>query len=97
MTDQKKRILASIQHPVTGEAGQTGTWRTFRPVIDFEKCTVSKRGEHTCHLCWLYCPEATISRGIPPEVDYTYCKGCGICAEECPVHAIEMVQEDEVD
>ncbi|MFP3162015.1 MAG: 4Fe-4S binding protein, partial [Acidilobus sp.] len=26
-------------------------------------------------------------------VDYEYCKGCGICAEVCPTHAIEMVPE----
>lgn len=26
-------------------------------------------------------------------IDYTYCKGCGICAEECPIDAIEMVPE----
>jgi len=22
-----------------------------------------------------------------------YCKGCGVCAEECPKEAIEMVDE----
>jgi pyruvate ferredoxin oxidoreductase delta subunit len=27
------------------------------------------------------------------EIDLDYCKGCGICAEECPVDAIEMIQE----
>jgi pyruvate ferredoxin oxidoreductase delta subunit len=25
--------------------------------------------------------------------DYRYCKGCGVCANECPVDAIEMVRE----
>ncbi|KXA91095.1 pyruvate synthase, partial [candidate division MSBL1 archaeon SCGC-AAA259A05] len=28
------------------------------------------------------------------EVDLDYCKGCGICAKECPVDAIEMVKEE---
>ncbi|MGC8974292.1 MAG: 4Fe-4S binding protein, partial [Thermoproteus sp.] len=27
------------------------------------------------------------------KIDYTYCKGCGICAHECPTKAIEMVPE----
>jgi Pyruvate/2-oxoacid:ferredoxin oxidoreductase delta subunit len=27
------------------------------------------------------------------EIDYDYCKGCGICAAECPCGAIAMVTE----
>jgi Pyruvate/2-oxoacid:ferredoxin oxidoreductase delta subunit len=26
-------------------------------------------------------------------IDYQHCKGCGICVEECPVEAIDFVQE----
>jgi pyruvate ferredoxin oxidoreductase delta subunit len=28
------------------------------------------------------------------DVNLIYCKGCGICAEECPTDAIEMVMEE---
>ncbi|AKB45854.1 Pyruvate:ferredoxin oxidoreductase, delta subunit [Methanosarcina sp. Kolksee] len=28
------------------------------------------------------------------EYDYDYCKGCGICANECPADAIEMILEE---
>jgi pyruvate ferredoxin oxidoreductase delta subunit len=28
-----------------------------------------------------------------PVVNYDYCKGCGICAEECPTKCIAMVEE----
>jgi pyruvate ferredoxin oxidoreductase delta subunit len=38
----------------------------------------------------MFCPDGVISRSFPLEIDLEYCKGCGICAEECPVDAIEM-------
>jgi len=93
MTDSKKdyqKILASVQKPVIGEAGETGTWSNFKPVIDVEKCIPVKSGTPSCFNCWLYCPEAVVSRTIPPKINLTYCKGCGICVEECPVKAISM-------
>jgi pyruvate ferredoxin oxidoreductase delta subunit len=34
-----------------------------------------------------------ITRGEEYDIDYKYCKGCGICAEECPLKVIEMVEE----
>ncbi|MFQ5845859.1 MAG: 4Fe-4S binding protein, partial [Planctomycetota bacterium] len=43
---------------------------------------------------WLYCPEGCITRGTY-EIDAAYCKGCGICAEECRRGAIRMVREAE--
>jgi len=27
------------------------------------------------------------------QINYDYCKGCGICSEICPVKAIEMEEE----
>ena len=88
-----RSILASTQKFVVGEAGNTGAWRTMRPILLADKCIVVKTGKPSCHLCWLYCPEATVSRTIPPVINYDYCKGCGICAAECPTDAIEMVSE----
>lgn len=32
--------------------------------------------------------------GITVAIDLRYCKGCGICAAECPTHALEMVPEE---
>ncbi len=66
---------------------KTGDWRTFKPVIDQEKCV-------KCLLCWVYCPDmAIVWDGEKVEVNYDFCKGCGICAEECPRKAITMVEE----
>ena len=27
------------------------------------------------------------------EYDYDFCKGCGVCAKECPRYAITMIEE----
>ena len=75
------------------EAGKTGDWRSSRPEIDPLKCTPSRTGKESCFLCWMYCPEGIVARTIPVKIDYDYCKGCGICAEECPAKAIRMVEE----
>ena len=80
--------------PGIGEAGRTGEWRTHLPVIDSTRCTASKLNKPTCFLCWLYCPEAVMTKGIPPTIDLEYCKGCGICEKVCPVQAITMVAEE---
>ena len=44
-----------------------------------------------CDHCVTYCPEGMLKRvGHRLEFDYTYCKGCGICAAECPRNVIVM-------
>ncbi len=52
----------------------------------------------SCDNCYGVCPDnAVIKLGAPEEpyaFDYDYCKGCGICAAECPCGAIEMVPEE---
>ncbi len=66
----------------------TGGWRSKRPVRDDVKCT-------QCLLCWIVCPDSSIRVGDEKVTtfDLEHCKGCGICANVCPVDAIEMVPE----
>lgn len=85
--------LISISDPGPGDGGRTGSWRVVRPVIDLAKCIPAKTGKRACHTCWLFCPDGVVTKTVPPVIDYTYCKGCGICAEECPTAAISMVEE----
>ena len=67
---------------------KTGDWRTFRPEIDYNKCT-------TCMFCWLFCPDSAVKfDGKKVYIDYDYCKGCGVCASECPVKCITMKEEE---
>ena len=68
---------------------KTGDWRSYKPIWNSEKCT-------RCIFCHIYCPDGAIKHD--PETNniihnYNFCKGCGICANECPADAIEMVME----
>jgi pyruvate ferredoxin oxidoreductase delta subunit len=49
-------------------------------------------------LCHLYCPDGAIewnSKTNDMVFNFDYCKGCGICKNECPVDAISMNLEGE--
>lgn len=72
-------------HLVTINAG----WRNKRPVIHSNKCV-------GCLQCYMYCPDGVIYKsGKKVAIDYDFCKGCGICAKTCKLHAIEMKMEVE--
>jgi len=69
---------------------ETGDWRTMRPIWDEEACI-------HCLQCWAFCPDSAImvEDGKMVGINYFHCKGCGICARECPprVSAFKMVPE----
>jgi 2-oxoacid:acceptor oxidoreductase delta subunit (pyruvate/2-ketoisovalerate family) len=48
-----------------------------------------------CDNCYGVCPDNAIVKLADGqyEIDYDYCKGCGLCATECPCGAIEMEPE----
>ena len=85
--------MFSRSKPGPGDGGNTGSWRVLRPIIDLEKCIPVKMKKKACFNCWLYCPDCVVTKTIPPTIDLEYCKGCGVCAEECPTSAIRMVDE----
>jgi len=82
--------IAVIMEPGTARDYHTGSWRSKRPVVDKEKCI-------NCLVCWMYCPDNSIlvEKGEMKGIKLTHCKGCGICAHQCPKQAIKMVEEGE--
>ncbi|MDR1044842.1 MAG: 4Fe-4S binding protein [Candidatus Adiutrix sp.] len=70
---------------------KTGDWRSARPVLDREKCIY-------CGFCYIYCPDGVYQDMGPEEkyykADLDYCKGCGVCAQECPKNCIQMLVEE---
>lgn len=62
----------------------TGVWRQITPVVEQTKCV-------KCGICAEFCPDCAIAvdeNGA--HIDMFYCKGCGICMNECRVEAITM-------
>ena len=65
-----------------------GDWRAKRPVVLREKCV-------KCGTCWAFCPtQGIVEKEGWFEPELRICKGCGICAQECPHNAIIMIAEE---
>jgi pyruvate ferredoxin oxidoreductase delta subunit len=96
------KLKTAKEIPIGGkivEAGnskevKTGGWKSQKPVFKKEACI-------SCLRCAAYCPEMAIKikeitdekggkRTVVDRIDLDYCKGCGICANECPLKAIVM-------
>ncbi len=95
MSSKPKLPLSVL--PNTSRRNKTGNWRAFRPKFLPEKCIA-------CGKCRLVCPEGVCQPNkqgkknaqgkvyFQPDLDY--CKGCGLCAKNCPAKAIEMELEE---
>ncbi len=88
---QELEIGCVIPEGGTSREFKTGDWRSERPVWHKEKCV-------QCYICWIYCPDSAIiiKDGKVAGIDYDFCKGCGICAYECPPKASAIKMEREV-
>ena len=87
--DSMETIPFGASFPAGHLVNPNSGYRTFAPKFNHEQCI-------RCLFCFVYCPEGAICKdGEQLTVDMDYCKGCGICAHECPKKCIEMVKEAE--
>ena len=81
-----------VAEPGSTHEYRTGGWRTYKPLLEAERCS-------NCLTCWILCPDSAVlvEDGKVVGFDYEHCKGCGICAKECPAkcQAIRMVLDTE--
>ena len=89
-------MAANIVEPGNAKKYLTGGWRAQRPIHNDDTCLWVKNG--TCGLCWIFCPDMSVNLieengKYSYEYDLDYCKGCGICANQCPTNSIKMEGE----
>lgn len=89
MTWKDLEIGNILTDPGSASEYKTGDWRAQRPVWDFTRCI-------RCGACYIFCPDAAVRQNAEGyfEADLYYCKGCGICAHECPTGCISIINEE---
>jgi NADPH-dependent glutamate synthase beta subunit-like oxidoreductase len=83
--DERRTTYHEVRQPTASETAKREAGRCFH-------CGLCDQ----CDNCDRFCPDLSVSR--PSETagrrfDYDHCKGCGICAEECPRGVIAWVKE----
>jgi 2-oxoacid:acceptor oxidoreductase delta subunit (pyruvate/2-ketoisovalerate family) len=88
-------ILDIIRRQSTFEEVQGGLDET-NALFEARRC-LSCGNCFECDNCYGVCPDNAVIKLGPGkrfEFNYDYCKGCGMCAAECPCGAIKMVPEE---
>ncbi|WP_116130905.1 FAD-dependent oxidoreductase [Tropicimonas sp. IMCC34043] len=80
----------TFEAEIEGDIGRLGALREATRCLSCGNCLA-------CDNCWVMCPDNAViktaelaSDGSHYLFDLDYCKGCGICANECPTGFIQM-------
>ena len=85
-----ERAVGGMEEVVQG-LDWTGAVREALRCMTCGSCT-------ECDNCFVFCPDAAVHHDAAAglyTVDLLHCKGCGICAAECPRGAIVLVPEEQ--
>jgi pyruvate ferredoxin oxidoreductase delta subunit len=90
LTWKDLEIGSIASKPGSASQYRTGDWSSRQPTYDHSKCI-------KCGLCQIFCPEGCVNAKDEGFyiADVYYCKGCGICAKECPRKVITLVEVKE--
>ncbi len=81
--EERRRNFREIHGGLTKEEAEEEAGRCFN-------CGTCNH----CDNCWTFCPDMAVKKKKDRyEIDYDYCKGCGICFEECPRGAVLLEEE----
>ncbi|MBO5566257.1 MAG: NAD(P)-binding protein [Succinivibrio sp.] len=82
---RRTKTFDEVQHGLTEE----------NAIFEARRC-LSCGNCFECDNCYGVCPDSAVIKLGPGkgfEFNYDYCKGCGVCAQECPCGHIKMVPE----
>ncbi|MCG8017585.1 MAG: NAD(P)-binding protein [Candidatus Thiodiazotropha sp. 'RUGA'] len=90
------RPMLDIVRRQSGFAEVVGDLDEINAAYEARRC-MSCGNCFECDNCYGVCPDNAITKLGPGnrfEFKYDYCKGCGMCATECPCGAIKMESEN---
>lgn len=90
----KQPILALARRRATFEE-MVGGLDAGTALLEARRC-LSCGNCFECDNCYAVCPDNAVIKlgaGNRFAINYDYCKGCGLCAAECPCGAIDTIRE----
>lgn len=55
-----------------------------------DRCLRRRHRSSTCRLCLDSCPVGAVGFDEVPSIDYSLCRGCGVCANLCPTDVFRL-------
>lgn len=92
---RQKESKLTLKERVKGFGEVTSTLTERSALEEAERCFSCGTCDE-CENCYVFCPDASILKGaerLSHQVDYDFCKGCGICFSECPRGVISLKEE----